>query len=391
MKDGPVVPVSPRQVSAIGLLLGGGFVFALGLFAVGPGHLYRGDTWPDYLTILAASLIVFAGLVALAARDAAGAWSWRRLRRRAFIGCGVSFVLLIVMSAIVPVEAGVWAVGDSAQGFSMFAFLESVGVAIVAAVKTPRRRADPFFTGDPAAAYGMGGFGTTRIPLRRYRFLSRESYVDVHPTGVTLAVPRVFGGTQQWFVPMSAVAVVLPEPLGTTGDEPDPAEDEPWVTREEFRTPYLSTTSPYAGPNLTLLFTVRQRIPPIRWFAGRDLDISALATRSEAGYLVDGVELRVVDPDFARRALLARGAQGVSDEDAFVQRHRDVVRDPEQVRAVTADARRSFILMVVSGVATVGFFILFQVTDDDRYVIGLGAVLVLGWLLEWVSARRRRP
>ena len=99
----------------------------------------------------------------------------------------------------------------------------------------------------------------------------------------------------------------------------------------------------------------------------------------------------MVDPDFARRALLARGAQGVTDEDAFVQRHRDVVRDPDQVRAVAADARRSFILMVVSGVATAAFFILFQVTDDDRYAIGLVAVLVVGWLLEWVSARRRRP
>jgi hypothetical protein len=96
--------------------------------------------------MLAASVIIMSAVVDVAARDAQGAWSWSTLRGRALAGCGLAFVLLIVLSVIVPVETGVWAVGDSAQGFSMFTSVESVAVALTAAVKARRRPGAMFFT-----------------------------------------------------------------------------------------------------------------------------------------------------------------------------------------------------------------------------------------------------
>jgi hypothetical protein len=123
--------------------------------------------------------------------------------------------------------------------------------------------------------------------------------VDVDRTGATLVIPRVIGGGRAWFIPMEAIGVVLPGPNAEVHAGQRRADDEDWVTREDFRTPYLSTTSPLADANLTLLFTVPQRIPPIGWFVGRGLDISPLATRRAVGLMVDGVELRVEDLDFA--------------------------------------------------------------------------------------------
>lgn len=392
MNEGAFLRVAPRRVSPVALLLAGVGVFVLGLFAVGSGHLYRGDTWPDYLAMLAASLLILSAVVEGAGRDRSGAWSWGRLRGTSFLACGLAFVLMMVLSATVPVEQGVWVEGGSVQGFSMFTFLGSLIVAIVAAVKAPGGAGVTQLAWDPAVT-GTHGGGARRIVLRRYRFLSRESYVDVDGSGGTLVVPRFFGGRRSWFIPIDTIGVVVPDRGGASEDHPDAADvdadDGEWVTRREFRTPYLSTTSPFAQPNLTMLFTVPQRIPPIRWFAGRNLDISPRDTRNEPGVLVDGVELRVVDPEAAAQVLFASGAQGISDPDSFVQRHRDIVRDPEQVRAVTADARRSFLLMVISGVAALALFITYKATEDERYGLGLFAVLVAHWLLERVMRRRR--
>jgi hypothetical protein len=270
----------------------------------------------------------------------------------------------------------------------MFTFVESVAVAVTAAVKARRGAGATSFTVDPFVNGPRPG-GAARIALRRYRFFSRESNVDVDRTGATLVIPRVFGGGRAWFIPIEAIGVVLPEPNTGVHAGQCLADDEDWVTRDEFRTPYLRTTSPFADPNLTLLFTVPQRIPPIRWFIGRDLDISPLATRKAVGLMVDGVELRVEDPDFARRALVANGAHSIADPDSFVQRHRDVISDPAHIRAAAAHARWSLLLMVSSGVATVALFVGFKVTDDARYGIGMVAVLAVGALLERMTERRR--
>ncbi len=382
MDDGPVLPVTPNQAGAFGLFVAGVVVLAFGLYAVGSGHVYSGDTWPDFLTMFTASVLVARALVVAAARGGDGEWSWRRLRPRALAGCALAFVLLVVLSVVVPVETGVWPVGDSAHGFSMFLFAESVVVAVACAVKAPGRAGVTPLSGHLAAdARHRSG---VRIHLRRWRLISRDAHVDVDATGVTLVVPRVFGGRRTWFVPMSTVGVLLEPALVDGGWE----DGEEWVTRDAFRTPYLSTTSPWADPNLVLLFTVPQPIPPIRWTAARDLDISPFATRRAEGFVVDGVELRAVDPRAAREALLANGALGIEDPHAFVERHRDVVRDPEQVRSAVARTRRKAVLFGLAGAATLILSVASLATGDDRFGVSLFVMLGLGFVLEWVSRRR---
>lgn len=103
---------------------------------------------------------------------------------------------------------------------------------------------------------------------------------------------------------------------------------------------------------------------------------------------LDGVELRVVDPGGAVRVLLAKGVQGIDDPDEFVQRHRQVVRDPHQVRAQVARERRTVGREAVMTVAFIAAAIAFKVTDDERYAIaGLGVVAV-AYLLERVTRGR---
>ena len=384
MDDGPVLPVTPSQVGSFGLFVAGVVVLVSGLYAVGSGHLYGGDTWPDFLTMFAASVLVTRAFVVAAARGGDGEWSWQRLRPRAFAGCALALVLLVVLSVVVPVETGVWPVGDSAHGFSMFLFAESVVVAVACAVKAPGREGVTPLSRHPAAdARHRPG---VRIALRRWRLLSRDSHVEVDATGVTLVVPRVFGGRRAWFVPMGTVGVLLEPALADGGWD----DGEEWVTRDEFRTPYLSTTSPWADPNLVLLFTVPQPIPPIRWTAARGLDISPFATRRAEGFLVDGVELRAVDPGAAREALLAHGAHGIADAHAFVERHRDVVRDPEQVRAEVARTRHKAALFGLAGATALISSVAYLATGDSRFWFSSFMVLGLGFVLEWVSRHRGR-
>ncbi|MFM6849119.1 MAG: hypothetical protein ACKOVB_08435 [Terrabacter sp.] len=380
------------RVSAFVLFVAGVLVLVFGLYAVGSGRIYRGDTWPDFLTIFAASLLVARALVVVAGRGPDGEWSWRTLRPRASGGCALAFVLLLVLSVAVPAETGVWPVGDSAHGFSMFLFVESVVVVVTCAVKAPGRVGVTSLSGPPAVG-GAHLSDAARIALRRWRLFSRDTYVDVDRTGLMLVVPRVFGGLRAWFVPMSAVAVLL-EPAADGGREhggrDDDEDAEEWVTSHEFRVPYLSTTSPWAPPNIVLFFTLPQRLPRIRWAARRDLEMPLFEARSGESLLVDGVELRAVDPDAAREVLLANGAQRISDPEAFVKRHRDVVRDPEQVRVALHRRRREGLLFGLTGVASVGLFIALHVTDDDRFGVAFFAVVGLGLLLEWASRRSRR-
>ena len=390
MNEWPPVRVSPRWVRPAGLLGFGLGALALGLFAVGRGHLYRGDTWPDYLVMLAASAFVIAAVVDGAARDGEGVWSWRQLRRPSAWFCFLALILLVVMSMIDPVQPGVWPEGDSAQGFSIFTFLGSLGVAIAAGIYSPW---DLGVT-QPAWEYLASGDhaqGRLRIALRRYRFLSRKSYVEVDRSGATLVVPRIFGGQGRWFIPLDVIGVVLPAQRAAIDNEVlHGSADGDWVTREEFRVPYMATTSPMAPPNLVLLFTVPQPVPPIRWFAGRDLNLSWRQIREQAGVTLDGVELRAVDPEAARLALLGHGARPVADPDAFVQQYRDVVRDPAQVRGIVVRRRRLALLLGFCGVATFALVIAANVTDDGRYVMGIVAVLILSWVLEWTQ-RNRTP
>jgi hypothetical protein len=338
--------------------------------------------------MFAASALVVAGVVDWAARRGDGVWSWRQLRGRSAWLCAVALILLVVMSVVDPVETGVWPEGDSAQGFSMFTFVESLGIAIVAALCAP---SDLGVTqlGWDSLSDGELVQPRLRIALRRFRLLSRASYVDVDRSGATLVIPRVFGRRGRWFIPLDVIGVVVPDHgaaiekvvlRGTTNGE--------WVTRTEFHVPYVATTSPLTAPNLVLLFTVPQRVLPIRFFAGRDLDLSWRQTRGQDGVGVDGVALRAVDPEAARLALLGQGARVVADPDAFVEQYREVVRDPAEVRRIVAGKRRSAILLGCFGVAAFAMLIAFKATEDYRYAIGMAATVFLSWVLEWTHRRR---
>lgn len=388
MDEWPPRRVPPRWVRPLGLLVLGAGGFALGLFAVGRGQLYRGDTWPDYLVMLTASVLVLAAVLDWAGRDGDGVWSWRKLRGPSVLFCGLALILLVVLSVIDPLKPGVWPEGDSAQGFSIFTFLGSLVVAIAAGVYAPRGAGVTELAGG-ALAGGERVQERVRIALRRFRLLSRESYLDVDGTGATLVVPRIFGGQNHWFIPIEVIGVVLPAwGAALDSDVLGGSRGGEWVTRHEFRVPYLSTTSPQASPNLVLLFTVAQPMPPIRRLTGRDLGLSWRETRGQAVVTVDGVELRAVDPEAAKRALLARQARRIADPDAFVRQYREIVFDPAEVRVIVARRRRRALLLGCFGVATLGLFVAFKVTDDWRYGIGMVGVLILSWLLERTQRSR---
>lgn len=270
----------------------------------------------------------------------------------------------------------------------MFTFVESLGVAIAAALCAP---ADLGVTqlGWDSLSGGELVQPRVRIALRRFRLLSRASYVDVDRSGATLVIPRVFGRRGRWFIPLDVIGVVVPDHgaaiekvvlRGTTNGE--------WVTRTEFHVPYMATTSPVTAPNLVLLFTVPQRVLPISFFAGRDLDLSWRQTRGQDGVRVDGVALRAVDPEAARLALLGHGARLVADPDAFVEQYREVVRDPAEVRHIVVRRRWSALLLGCFGVVTFALFLAFKVTEDYRYAIGMAATVFLSWVLEWTRRRR---
>lgn len=362
-------------------------VLAAGLFAVGPGRIYHGDTWPDFLAMFVACALILGGGVDLAGRDASGAWSWRTLRPRSFAALGSAFVLLVAATALDPVGTGISPVGDSAQGFSMFDFLGCLGLAATAAIRAPLSPQPP--VARPPRLWGGAWAAPVRFELRRYRLLSRMAYLEVGPSTVTIVVPRVFGGQQSWEVPIHMLGVVLPPTSTGRGHTTDlvDRDQEVWVTRQAFQVPYLSTTSPLARPNLTLLFTVPQRLPPVRWSAGSDLGISSAATRSERGVEVDGVQLRVLEPVSACQAVMAAGAQVIADVDEFVKRNRDVVRDPETARKAVATRHRSRVIAAGPWVALMACFIASMVTDDDRYGIALVAFGVVGGLVGLIRGR----
>jgi hypothetical protein len=390
MDEWPAPRASPRWVRPAGLLVVGTSALALGLLAVGPRHWYQGDTWPDFLVMFAASALVVASVVDVAARDSDGLWSWRQLRSRSAGLCALALILLVVMSVIDPVATGVWPEGDSAQGFSMFTFVGSLGVAITAAIRTPRDLGVTQPGWDSLSGAELAR-GRVRIALRRFPLLSRESYVDVDRSGATLVIPRVFGGRRRWFIPLDEMGVVWPA-HGNAIDKVllNGTSDGEWVTRNEFRVPYMATTSSLLPPNLILLFTVPQPVLPIRWSAGRDLDLSWRQTRKQPGVRVDGVGLRAVDPEAARQALTGQGVRPVFDANAFVAQYREVVRDPREVRGIVARRRRSALLLACCGFAMFALFIAYNLTDDSRYVLGMAAAVVLSWVLEWTH-RRRTP
>ena len=116
-------------------------VLAFGLYAVGPAQLYPGDSLPDYAVIGLAAALTLTSFARWAALGAGGPWDWGAVRAWSWLPSGVSAVVLVLTSLIVPVETGITRVGDSAHGFTLFCFVGRIAV-LVASRRRARRRGE---------------------------------------------------------------------------------------------------------------------------------------------------------------------------------------------------------------------------------------------------------
>jgi hypothetical protein len=91
-------------------------VLAFGLYAVGPGGLYMGDSLPDYAVIGLAAAVALTGFARWAALGSGAPWDWKALRGWSWLATGASAVVLVLVSIIVPIETGITRVGDSVHG-----------------------------------------------------------------------------------------------------------------------------------------------------------------------------------------------------------------------------------------------------------------------------------
>ncbi len=384
------LPVGRRWYLASALVLG------FGLYAVGPGDLYTGSTWPDYLVIGGAALLSVTGFVAWAVRAADGGWSWVLLRNRATVGCVTALAAALVATWLRPPrDSSVFAVADSFLGYLQLLVAGLLCVAAAGAVfsmmsLSPNEGASV----DQAAV--VRRYGVDRILLRHYRVFPREPAVDVDEAGLTIRVPAIFGPARPWRIPMAVVGVFDPELADDDEDwsETDAEEqtDEPpgpdWMTADEFVVPFLPTTSVMASPNLLLLFTVPQRIPPLRWAVMGQLGLSVRASRRDPGVRVDGVQLRAVDPVAAVQTLLAHGAGRIPDPDEFIQQHRQIVVDPAHVAREFALQRRVSRWSAPLGVIAFLCFPAWLFWHDDRLVVvAVLASAVAALLPRWLRRR----
>jgi hypothetical protein len=164
--------------------------------------------------------------------------------------------------------------------------------------------------------------------LKAYRFTGRKPWVafDTRTETVSLILPGYFGG-RGWPIPAGRVAV---RDLTAASLPEDGAQPEP-VLADELVVPYLLTTGPLTRPNLLLMFTEPQRVPPLRLGAAlapnTDLPFGYRSTRSSRGSHIDGVLLRARDPAALSRRILAAGAGRLGDPIQWLYEHRQVVTD----------------------------------------------------------------
>lgn len=223
-----------------------------------------------------------------------------------------------------------------------------------------------------------------RIPLRRFRFLSREPYVELDGPSLRLRLPGIFGGRQEWDLDIADVAVVNPKSVNN-----DDSGDD-WAFERRVSIPYAVTTDPRVAPNVVLLFKTPQRVPPLRFGGADRIGLPYLKSRSETGVHVDGVRLRAEDPVGASDALVAAGAERVDRPLAWLRRHRPVTQDPALVQV--DQARRRDLRRVVWLIIGAGYLVPFVVIATDlptwgiMVVLGVPLLVVIGLS---VLARRR--
>jgi hypothetical protein len=230
---------------------------------------------------------------------------------------------------------------------------------------------------------------SVRVPLRHYRFFSRQPYIELDGPVMRLRLPGIFGGRKVWNLNVADVAVVGTEPSSSddTGDD--------WVFEEPVIIPFAATTSQNVNPNLEVLFKTPQRIPSLRVFGAQTIGLSYFQSRSATGVHVDGLDLRAEDPVAAVATLAAAGMERVDRTGAWLRRHRRVTQDPALMKVAEAnDRRQRWVSAVVMGafVLMIGLKF-FGDGISDNWVFGaVGLVLLVVFGLPvWARRRGARP
>lgn len=231
---------------------------------------------------------------------------------------------------------------------------------------------------------------SVRVPLRHYRLVSRQPYVELDGPVIRLRLPGIFGGRKVWNLNAADVAVVDTEPSNS-----DDSGDD-WVFEEPVNIPYAATTSSNVEPNLELLFKTPQRIPPLRFLGAQTVGLPYFKSRSAAGIQIDGLDLRAEDPAAAVETLAAAGVERVDRTAAWLRRHRRVTQDPALMKVAKANDRaQRWVGAIVTAVIILMIGLNFIVGDNDPSnwelgALGLGLLLVFG-LPVWARRRGARP
>jgi hypothetical protein len=205
------------------------------------------------------------------------------------------------------------------------------------------------------------------------RLFGRAPYIDVAHGELHVRLPGIFGGGTTWRLPIEQVVLVTTRPR-------KPA-DPSWafVCRQEVA--YLPSDL-RVRPNLTLLFRVPQRIPPVRpIYALTDGNVPYFKSHSDGGVWLDGASFRASEPERAHQMLASAGIEcvGLPARDWLLQR-RDVTRDSGVIVRIVSKERRLRRLALT--VFVVGFALLFCAPLFIRSDLTLYLLRVLGitWL-----------
>lgn len=218
---------------------------------------------------------------------------------------------------------------------------------------------------------------SVRVPLRHYRFFSRQPDIELDGPVMRLRLPGIFGGRKVWNVNAADVAVVDTEPSSS-----DDSGDD-WVFEEPVNIPYAATTSSNVNPNLELLFKTPQRIPSLRMFGAQSIGLSYFQSRSAAGIQIDGLDLRAEDQVAAVETLAAAGVERVDRTGAWLRRHRRVTQDPALMKvAKTNDQRQRWVGAVVTVVVILVVGLSFFGDDNpsnwELGALGLALLVIFG-------------
>jgi len=228
--------------------------------------------------------------------------------------------------------------------------------------------------------------GTIRIPLRRYRLASRPAYVDVDGGHLTVRLPSYFGA-ELWRIPVAEVCIV---DRGYEGQVQREVTTGKWLTRP-VAIPFLRTTSPLSGTNLELHFRSKQRLPQISFRGALNATVPYVLAKTAAGTWVDGVALRVLDPDSASRALAGAGCDTTRAPSWWIADHREVTTDPVAITNLAkADRSASSMRRAFFAVAVLLFLASRLVGKSSAGFALLGLALLAALLAIWAGARGAR-